>query len=129
MSEVLRPANTLQHDLRIDDWLNIQSGEVSAIARELVRLIRFHAVGGTETLHEGRSVTGAYVYVAIEPEHVRLGFFHGAALLDPDGILTAGEGDERYVKLVPRGGIQAGPIIALIEAAYDDMALRASGTH
>jgi hypothetical protein len=133
MSDVLRLKDTKQHDPRIDEWLAGFEGDLAAIARELTRMIRFYAVGGTETMHDGSPVTcidaAPFAYVSMQADHVRLGFFQGASLPDPKGMLTGTGKTMRYVRLVPRAGIDATAVADLIQAAYDDMSLRSSGTH
>jgi hypothetical protein len=136
MPEVLRLKDTQQHDRRIDEWLDSFDGELAAIAREAVRMCRFYAVGGGETLHDGNPVTcidGApFASVSMQKDHVRLGFFQGASLPDPTGLLTGKDKAMRYIRLAPRAGLDAAAIADLIQAAYDDMSLRASqtsGTH
>ncbi|MEI7931917.1 MAG: DUF1801 domain-containing protein [Alphaproteobacteria bacterium] len=133
MSDVPRLKDTKQHDPRIDEWLDSFNGDLAAIAREATRMVRFYAVGGTEILQDDQAVTcidaAPFAYVAMRPDHVRLGFFQGASLPDPTGLLTGTDKAERYIALAPRAGLDAAVIADLIQAAYDDMSLRASGTH
>jgi len=133
MSDVLRLNDTKQHDPRIDEWLAGFDGDLAAIAREAVRMCRFYAVGGTETVQDGNPVTcidqAPFAYVSMQKDHVRLGFFQGASLPDPNGLLTGAGKAMRYIRLAPRVGLDATAIADLIQAAYDDMSLRASGTH
>lgn len=133
MPDVLRLKDTKQHDPRIDEWLDSFEGDLAAIAREATRMVRFYAVGGTETMQDGHPVTcidaAPFAYIAMEKDHVRLGFFQGAFLPDPKGLLTGEDKAMRYIRLAPRAGLDATAIADLIQAAYDDMSLRASGTH
>lgn len=133
MADVLRLQGTKQHDPRIDEWLSGLSGDLGIIAREAVYMARFYAVGGTETLQDGQPVIcideAPFAYVSMQGDHVRLGFFHGAALADPTGLLEGTGKAQRYVRLAAGAGIDAAAVGDLIQAAYDDMSLRATGTH
>ena len=40
-----------------------------------------------------------YAYIAVQASHVNLGFYHGASLLDPDGLLEGTGKQLRYVKI------------------------------
>ena len=40
-----------------------------------------------------------YAYIAVQASHVNLGFYHGASLLDPDGLLEGTGKQLRHVKI------------------------------
>ena len=40
-----------------------------------------------------------YVYIAVQSAHVNLGFYHGASLADPDGMLEGMGKSLRHVKI------------------------------
>ena len=132
MSDVLRLKDTKQHDPRIDEWLDQQSGDLGIIARELVRIIRHIAVGGTETMRDGSPVTcidaAPFFYVTMQPDHLSVGFFQGADLPDPHGLLTGTSKTMRHIRLRPRERMNGQAIIDLVQSAYDDMSVRAAGT-
>ncbi len=132
MSNVLRLKDSKQHDPRIDEWLARLSGDLGIIATEATRLIREIAVGGTEIFQDGSAVTcidlAPFVYVSVLPDHVSLGFFQGAELPDPAGLLTGTGKVMRHIKLKVGGAIDAEAVVELIQSAYDDMSRRAAGT-
>ena len=66
----------------------------------------------------------AFAYVDAFTAHANLGFFHGAALADPAGLLEGGGKRMRHVKL--RWGVQVDPAALhdLVSAAYRDIRLR-----
>jgi hypothetical protein len=46
-----------------------------------------------------KKMTQHYAYIAVQPSHLNLGFYHGASLEDPEGLLE-GKGKElRHIKV------------------------------
>jgi hypothetical protein len=81
-----------------------------------------------ELLHDGCPVAclgdAPFAYVNVFTSHVNVGFFHGASLPDPAGLLQ-GEGRfMRHVKLKPGTALDAASLRRLIEAAYSDIKAR-----
>jgi hypothetical protein len=81
-----------------------------------------------ELLHDGHPTAcvgdAAFAYTNAFTAHVNVGFFQGASLADPRGLL---EGDGRYmrhVKLRPGVPIDAAALEALVRAAYLDIRAR-----
>ena len=66
----------------------------------------------------------AFAYVGVYQAHVTVGFFHGAGLADPSGLLEGNGKYMRHVKLRPEGGADAAALVALIESAYADLSRR-----
>ncbi len=56
--------------------------------------------------------------------HVNVGFFHGAALPDPAGLLQGTGKFMRHVKLRPGISINAAALTELIDTAYSDIKAR-----
>jgi hypothetical protein len=65
-----------------------------------------------------------FAYVNVFKAHVNVGFFHGAALKDPAGILEGNGKYMRHVKLKPDTAIDSSALDALITAAYLDITSR-----
>jgi hypothetical protein len=81
-----------------------------------------------ELLHDGRPTAclkdAAFAYVGAYAAHANLGFFYGAFLADPAGLLQ-GEGKRmRHVKLRWGEPLNEAALRALIAAAYQDIQLR-----
>jgi hypothetical protein len=78
-----------------------------------------------ELLHDGHPTAcvgeAAFGYVNAFTAHVNVGFFRGAELTDPAGLLEGTGKYMRHVKLRPEGGIDAGALTTLIRHAYTDM--------
>jgi hypothetical protein len=66
----------------------------------------------------------AFAYVNAFRAHVNVGFFRGAEIADPDGLLQGTGKRMRHVKLRPGDEIDAGALTRLIETAYIDMKSR-----
>ena len=81
-----------------------------------------------ELLHDGWPTAcvedAAFAYTSVHAAHVNLGFYRGAELPDPAGLLQGGGKRMRHVKLMPGNEIDEDALEALIEAAYEDMKAR-----
>jgi hypothetical protein len=66
----------------------------------------------------------AFGYVNAFRAHVNVGFFHGAALDDPAGLLEGTGKRMRYVKLRWGQQVNAAALSELVAAAYRDIRLR-----
>ncbi|MBX7247479.1 MAG: DUF1801 domain-containing protein [Caulobacteraceae bacterium] len=63
----------------------------------------------------------AFAYVAAFRAHGAIGFFQGAALADPGGLLEGGGKRMRHVKLRPGRAIDDAALLRLVQQAYADM--------
>jgi len=81
-----------------------------------------------ELLHDGHPTAcvtdAAFAYVNAFTSHVNVGFFRGAELADPDGLLEGTGKVMRHVKLSPERDVDASALAKLIDAAYADMKAR-----
>lgn len=68
-----------------------------------------------------------YAYVAVLRSHVNLGFYHGASLADPDGLLEGTGKKLRHVRLRDAAAAGAPAIAALLREAIDDRRRRGAG--
>lgn len=117
---------------RTEEWLGGREGALGDIARRWFRRIRACGRDVHEVLHDGCPTAcvrqAAFAYVNVFKAHVNVGFFHGASLPDPGGLLQ-GEGRcMRHVKLRPGEAADAAALEALIDAAYRDIKARVAGT-
>ena len=67
-----------------------------------------------------------FSYVNVFRNHVNVGFFNGAALLDPAKLLEGTGKRMRHVKLGPGREVDPSALDALIAAAYVDGKARAA---
>ena len=81
-----------------------------------------------ELMHDGCPVAcvgdAPFGYVNVFTAHVNVGFFHGAALDDPAGLLEGSGKRMRHVKLRPGADRNLAALSALIDAAYADIESR-----
>jgi hypothetical protein len=71
----------------------------------------------------------AFAYVGVFRAHVNVGFFRGAELDDPRGLLEGSGKRMRHVTIRPRVDFDADALAALVSAAYADMKLRLAAAH
>jgi hypothetical protein len=112
----------------IDAWLNEQPAELGAIARTW--FLRMRECGGDvrELMHDGCPVAcvgdAPFGYVNVFRAHVNVGFFLGAELKDPVGLLQGSGRQMRHVKVRPGDDLNVAALSALIDAAYADIKSR-----
>jgi hypothetical protein len=103
-------------------------GELGAIAHEWFEVMRRCGDEVREVLHDGCPVAclgdAAFGYVNVFASHVNVGFFQGAVLPDPGGLLQGTGKFMRHVKLRPGTAMDAAALRRLIEAAYVDIKAR-----
>ena len=99
-----------------------------ALARAWVTELRSCGDDVRELIHDGCPVACvgdlAFAYVNVFKKHVNLGFFNGAELADPKGLLEGSGKKMRHVKLVPGEALETRALKALIKAAYRDARTR-----
>jgi hypothetical protein len=66
----------------------------------------------------------AFAYVGVFTRHANVGFFRGAELEDPAGMLEGTGKRMRHVKVRPGVDLDSAGLAALIRAAYADMTRR-----
>src|SRR5215471_3397980 len=127
-TELLRFDGAVRHDPAIDAWLKERSGELGAIAHQWFGVMRDCGDEVRELLHDGCPVACfgdvPFGYVNAFTSHVNVGFFHGAALPDPDHLLQGAGKFMRHVKLRPGAHSNAAALSRLIDAAYADIKAR-----
>ena len=128
MNEIFRFSGSVKRDPAISAWMHQHSGELGAIARHWFDVMRKCGNDVRELLHDGHPTAcvaeAAFADVNAFKAHVNVGFFRGAELADPAGLLEGTGKYMRHVKLRPGGDIDAPALIKLIESAYTDMKRR-----
>jgi hypothetical protein len=101
------------------------SGELGSIAQRWFAVMRNCGDDIREILHDGHPTAcvgeAAFAYVNAFKAHVNVGFFRGAEIADPAGLLEGTGKFMRHVKLRPERDVDATALMKLIEAAYTDM--------
>ena len=125
MNCILRFPEAVVRDPAIDVWLSEQAEELGSIARKWFRAMRECGDDVRELMHDGCPVAcvkdAAFGYVNVFKAHMNVGFFFGAELEDPTGLLEGSGKRMRHVKLRPDAAIDPAALSALIDAAYDDI--------
>ena len=127
-TELLRFNGAVERDPAIDAWMKERAGELGDIAHQWFEVIRHCGDEVRELLHDGCPVAclgdAPFGYVNVFTSHMNVGFFHGAALPDPAGLLEGNGKFMRHVKLRPGTAMNAAALTRLIEEAYSDIKAR-----
>ncbi|HLB93511.1 MAG TPA: DUF1801 domain-containing protein [Terriglobales bacterium] len=122
---MLRFNGTVERDPAIDAWMKDHTGSLGAIAHQWFEVMRKCGDEVRELLHDGCPVAclgdAPFGYVNVFTSHVNVGFFHGAALPDPECLLQGTGKFMRHVKLKPETPANAAALNRLIAAAYSDI--------
>ena len=128
MSQLLRFPSSVKRDAAIEVWMREHSGELGTTARRWFEVMRGCGDDVRELLHDGHPTAcvgdAAFGYVNAFRAHVNVGFFRGAELSDPSGLLEGTGKFMRHVKLRPERDVDAAALTKLIETAYTDMKRR-----
>ena len=104
------------------------SGELGVIAHRWFERMRACGDDVRELLHDGHPTAcvtdAAFGYVNAFKAHVNVGFFRGAEIADPEGLLEGTGKFMRHVKLRPERDVDARALMNLIKTAYADMKSR-----
>ena len=130
-NRLLRFPSAVEHDLAIDGWLDGRSGVLGATARQWFARMRECGTDIRELMHDGCPTAcvgdAAFAYTNVFRAHVNVGFFQGATLPDPTGLLQGDGKFMRHVKLRPDAMPDASALQSLITAAYLDIKARIAG--
>jgi hypothetical protein len=125
MEAILRFPEAVEHEPAIDVWLNSPPDELRSIARKWFAQMRECGDDVRELMHDGCPTAcvedAAFGYVNTFTSHVNVGFFNGATLEDPAGLLEGTGKRMRHVKLRPGIEIDSAALTALVHASYLDM--------
>jgi hypothetical protein len=104
--QLLRFPSAVERDPAIDAWFESRAGKFASIARPWYERMRQCGDDVRE------------LYVNAFTAHVNVGFFLGAHLADPAGLIEGTGKNMRHVKLRPDIEINQRALAALIQAAY-----------
>jgi hypothetical protein len=120
--QVMRFPTAVTRDPAVDRWLAAQAGELGAMARQWFNAMRRCGPDMRELIHDGCPVACvedvALGYVNVFTGHMNVGFFLGADLDDPQGLLLGNGKRMRHVKQVPGRSVDEHALQDLIEEAY-----------
>lgn len=125
MSQLLRFSGSVKRDPAIEVWMKTHTRELDIIARHWFEVMRKCGDDVRELLHDGHPTAcitdAAFGYVNAFKAHVNVGFFRGAEIADPEGLLEGTGKFMRHVKLRPDRDFNATALTKLIDTAYRDM--------
>lgn len=126
--DIFRVSGSVKRDPAVDIWLNDDLVELRSIARKWFVQMRQCGDDVRELMHDGCPVAcvedAPFAYVNTFKRHVNVGFFYGAMLEDPAGMLEGSGKRMRHVKLKPGSEPAAEDLRDLIHAAYLDIRVR-----
>jgi hypothetical protein len=125
MSDLFHFSGAVRHQPDIDEWLSGEPWELYALARHWFNAFRQCGADVKELIHDGCPVACvgdvAFGYVNVFKKHVNVGFYNGAVLSDPKGLLEGAGKRMRHVKVKPGEEVDAPALDALIKASYKEM--------
>lgn len=112
----------------LDLWLEQKAEELRPIAQKWFEVIKEIGPEVEAIFHDNYPIgcieDAPFAYVNVYTSHVNVGFFYGAYLPDPSGILEGTGKHMRHVKLRPSSKPNEKAISTLIIAAYKDIKIR-----
>lgn len=130
MSPVFHFPSAVRRDAAVDAWFARPDHELRRIVQPWFEAMRGCGEDMRELLHDGRPTAcagdAAFAYVDAFSAHASIGFFFGADLADPAGLLEGAGKRVRHVKLRWGRPADEAAIGGLITAAYADMRRRAA---
>lgn len=127
MDPVFRFADARANDAAVAQWFAVPDPLRALIASVYTQLMACGA-DTRELIHDGRPTLcageGAFAYLDAYAAHAAVGFFFGAVLPDPAGLLEGAGKRMRHVKLRPGRMPDDAALAALIAAAYADICSR-----
>jgi hypothetical protein len=128
LEQILRFSGGSKRDPAVDGWFDDRPDELGSTARAWFDRMRQCGEDVRELLHDYHPTVcvddAAFAYVNVFRDHVNVGFFHGAFLPDPQGLLEGTGKRMRHVKLRPGVKPDASALDALLAAAYSDIKAR-----
>ena len=128
MTSLLRFSSGLESDPAVAEWFARHSGVLKEIAEQWYARMRRCGPDVRELVHDGCPVVcvdaAPFAYVNVFKTHLNVGFFHGAVLSDPTGLLEGAGKHMRHVRLTAMTIVDTPALEALVEAAYSDIRMR-----
>jgi hypothetical protein len=125
MTQLMRFAGAVRRDPEVDAWLSAGDNPLRLMVRPWFERLRDRGADVRELMHDGYPTAcvgdAAFAYVGAFKAHANVGFFHGASLDDPAGLLEGSGKRMRHVKLRWGAPVDAAALSALIDAAYRDI--------
>ena len=128
--DFLRFTGAVRRDPRIELWFSDFADPLRLMARSWFERMRGCGADVRELFHDGCPIAcvedAPFGYVNAFKAHASVGFYHGATLADPSGLLEGAGKHMRHVKLHPGRELDDKALSDLIFAAYNDIRVRLS---
>jgi hypothetical protein len=128
VSDLFRFPGAVRRDPDVEAWFSRPDEKLRWVARTWFEQMRACGPDVRELLHDGHPTAcvqdAAFAYVDAFSAHANVGFYQGAALDDPAGLLEGSGKRMRHVKLLWGQPVNDAALGELIAAAYRHMQLR-----
>ena len=128
MDALFRFPGAVRHSREVARWFMTQPPGLGDRAERWFDRMRACGEDVRELLHDSWPTAcvedAAFAYTSVHAEHVNVGFYRGAELPDPAGLLQGSGKRMRHVKLKAGEEVDEDALEALIEAAYEGMRRR-----
>lgn len=125
MTRLFRLPTATQRNPEVAAWLREHTDPLGTIAGHWFQVMRECGDDVLEVMHDGYPTAcvndAAFAYVGVFKAHVNVGFFNGAELPDPAGLLEGSGRFMRHVKIKPDRKVDAAALQALIRISCAEM--------
>jgi hypothetical protein len=130
VNELFLFPNAVKSDPSVEVWFASPHHEMRQVAKPWFDRLRASGPDVCELVHDGHPTAclgpAAFGYVDAFSAHINIGFYFGAALTDPQGLLEGGGKRVRHVKVHWGQPVDTAALEALIAEAYRDIHARLS---
>ena len=130
MDPLFRFPDAVERDSAVEAWFAELDHELRRLVEPWFERLRGCGPDVRELLHDGHPTAcagdAAFAYVDAFTAHASVGFYQGADLDDPTGLLQGAGRRMRHVKLRWGETVDNGALAALITSAYRDIRSRVS---
>ncbi len=124
MNELFRFHGAVHRSQEVEAWFAGFADPLRVMVQPWFERMRACGSDVRELIHDGCPVAcvgdAAFGYVNAFKAHANVGFFNGASLPDPAGLLEGKSLRMRHVKLRPGQALDEAALSDLVEAAYRD---------
>lgn len=128
MNKILRYTGKDLQNIELEGWLNRKPAKLRPIASKWIKAIHHCGPDVQGIFHDNYPMGcvdyAPFAYVNVYSTHVNVGFFYGATLPDPSGILEGTGKLGRHIKLRPDQVYEEQAVRQLIQLAYQDILQR-----
>lgn len=132
MTQIFRLPSAVRRDPDVETWFS-SGDEIRRLAEPWFARMRACGPDVREVMHDGCPTAcagdAAFAYVGAFKAHANVGFFHGASLADPAGLLEGSGKRMRHVKLRWGHPVDTAALESLITAAWRDILSRRDSSH